>query len=68
MLRTLWLTFIGCISQCVLKAGLGDKRRSDWEHVCKGFSDRNLRVLTPMAAMPAGVVTLLGVSLWVPSP
>jgi hypothetical protein len=34
--------------------------------VREGFSGRKPRVLTPMAVMPAGIVTLLGAPLWVP--
>jgi hypothetical protein len=48
-----------------MKTGLGDIERFDSGRVCR-FSGRKPRVLTPTAAMPAGVVTNLGALLLVP--
>jgi hypothetical protein len=44
---------------------LGGIRYEAWR---EGFSGRKLSVLTPTAAMSAGVATLLRALLWVPSP
>ena len=50
-----------------VKAGFGAER-GQMVGVGEGFSGRKLCVSTPTAAMPAGVVTLLGAALWVPFP
>ena len=34
---------------------------------CEGFSEQKLSAPAPMAAMPVGIVTLLGALLWLPS-
>ena len=53
----------------VVGAWLGD---SGWSEISgaglEGFSERNSSAPAPTAAVPAGVVALMGALLWVPSP
>jgi hypothetical protein len=50
-----------------MKSRLGDMRYPIFRTCEKVFPGESLALLMPMAAMLAGVVTLLGASLWVPS-
>jgi hypothetical protein len=47
---------------------LGGSGRLSSRAWCEATSGRKLSAEAPTTAMPAGVVTLLGASLWVPSP
>jgi hypothetical protein len=44
------------------------QRAAEFRERSEDFSGRKLSALAPTAAMPAGVVTLLGASLWLSSP
>jgi hypothetical protein len=50
-----------------MKSRLRDMRYPIFRTCEKVFPGESLALLTPMAAMPTGVVTLSGASLWVPS-
>ena len=49
----------------VLEAGLRTVGGSTYQTWCEDFSERKLSAFAPMAAMLAGIITLLGASLWV---
>jgi hypothetical protein len=63
-----WWRFGKGISQvAVWKHDSRTIRGPSYRHGCESFSERKISVSTPMAAMLAGIVVLLGASLWVPS-
>ena len=62
----------GASALTALRSRFGDLTRRQraakfWER-CEDFSEPKLNTLAPTAAMPVGVVTLLGASLWLSSP
>ena len=52
----------------IWRPGLGTVGSSKYQIGDEGFSERKLCAPAPTAAMPAGVITLLGAPLWAPSP
>jgi hypothetical protein len=61
-----WRPFGYDISLIMLRRPSSETASDPIAGVCIGFFGRKPRILTLTAAMPAGVVTLLGVPLWVP--